>query len=81
MPEVFTTATARSLGMSRSALRGTCFVRLAHGTYVRLDDAVDEPERLALLATALPADSTFSPQTAGALLGAPIPAPPARTCR
>ena len=76
MPEVFTTATARSLGVSRSALRGPSFVRLAHGTYVRLDDAVDEPERLALLATALPADCTFSHQTAGALLGAPIPAPP-----
>jgi hypothetical protein len=56
-------------------LRGPSFVRLAHGVVARLDDAVDEPERLALLATVLPVDSAFSHQTAAALLGVPIDFP------
>lgn len=43
---------------------------------VRLDDAIDERERLGLLSTVLPADAAFSHQTAAVLLGAPIPAPP-----
>jgi hypothetical protein len=76
MPDVFTTATARSAGLSRSALRGPSFLRLAHGVVVRLDDAIDEPERLALLATVLPPDSAFSHHTAAALLGAPVDSPP-----
>jgi hypothetical protein len=76
MPDVFTTATARSAGLSRSALRRPSFVRLAHGVVVRLDDAIDERERLALLATVLPADSAFSHSTAAALLGAHVDGPP-----
>jgi hypothetical protein len=75
MPDIFTTAAARAAGLPRSALRGPAFVRLAHGRYVRLDDAVDEPERLALLATGLPADAVFSHQTAAAALGAPVATP------
>jgi hypothetical protein len=75
MPELFTTATARSAGLTRSVLRGSSFVRLAHGLYVRLDDAIDETERLAALATLLPDDSAFSHHTAAALLGAQIDLP------
>jgi hypothetical protein len=44
--------------------------------FVRLDDAIDERERLALLATVLPEDTAFSHHTAAALLGAPLPASP-----
>ena len=75
-PEVFTTAAARSVGLTRGTLRGPTFLRLARGVFVRLDDAVDEAERLALLATVLPADSAFSHATAAALLGAPVDLPP-----
>jgi hypothetical protein len=56
--------------------RGPSFVRLAHGVVVRLDDAIDERERLRLLASVLPPDTAFSHQTAAVLLGAPVPAPP-----
>ncbi|CCH88758.1 conserved protein of unknown function [Modestobacter italicus] len=76
MPDLFTTATARSAGLSRSMLRGSSFVRLAHGLYVRLDDAIDVPERLAMLATVLPDDSAFSHHTAAALLDAHVDFPP-----
>jgi hypothetical protein len=44
---------------------------------VRLDDAIDETERLGLLAAVLPADAAFSHRTAAALLGAWVD-PPAR---
>ena len=63
--------------MSRAHLRRPEFVRLAHGVVVRLDDAIDETERLRLLATVLPADAAFSHRTAAALLGAHVD-PPAR---
>lgn len=75
-PQLFTTATARSAGLSRAALRGSSYVRLAHGVVVRLDDAIDERERLGLLATVLPPDAAFSHQTAAALLGAQLSPPP-----
>ena len=75
MPDLFTTATARSAGLTRSTLRGSSFVRLAHGLYVRLDDAIDVPERLSMLATVLPDDSAFSHHTAAALLGAHVDFP------
>ncbi|KGH47742.1 hypothetical protein IN07_05585 [Modestobacter caceresii] len=75
-PQLFTTATARSAGLTRAALRGSSYVRLAHGLVVRLDDALDERERLALLATVLPPDAAFSHQTAAALLGAQLAPPP-----
>jgi hypothetical protein len=74
--EPFTVAAARSLGLTRARLRRPEFVRLAHGVVVRLTDAIDEPERLRLLAAVLPADAAFSHQTAAALLGAPIDSPP-----
>jgi len=76
MPEVITTATARASGLTRSALRGPSFVRLAHGVLVRLDDAIDERDRLALLGSVLPADAAFSHYTAAALLAAPLLASP-----
>jgi hypothetical protein len=69
-------ATARALGLTRAQLRGPRYVRLAHDLVVRLDDAVDETERLRLLATALPDDAAFSHATAAALLGAPVDPPP-----
>ena len=55
--------------------RGPSFVRLAHGVVVRLDDAIDERDRLRLLASVLPPDAAFSHQTAAVLLGAPVPTP------
>lgn len=76
MPEVFTTAAARSAGLTRGQLRGPTFVRLAHGVMVRLDDAIDESERLRLLATLLPRDAAFSHHTAAALLDAPVTTSP-----
>ena len=76
MPDVFTTVTARSAGLTRSATRAGAFLPLLHGVVVRLDDAIDERERLALLATVLPADAAFSHHTAAALLGAPMDHPP-----
>jgi hypothetical protein len=74
-PQLFTTATARSAGITRAQLRGPGFVRLAHDLVVRLDDAIDVRERLQLLATALPADAVYSHGTAAALLGAAVDAP------
>jgi hypothetical protein len=73
---LFTTAAARSAGLGRSALRGPSFVRLTHGVFVRLDDAIDEQERLRLLAQVLPRDTAFSHHTAAVLLGAPLTASP-----
>ncbi|WP_222263616.1 hypothetical protein [Modestobacter marinus] len=75
--EPFTVAAARGLGLTRGQLRRPEYVRLAHGVVVRLDDALDEEDRLRLLATVLPADAAFSHRTAAALLGAPVD-PPAR---
>ncbi|SDX61754.1 hypothetical protein SAMN05661080_00601 [Modestobacter sp. DSM 44400] len=75
-PQLFTTATARSVGLSRGQLRGPGFLRLAHDLVVRLDDAIDTTERLRLLATVLPVDAAFSHATAASLLGAPVDAPP-----
>ena len=48
---------------------------MAHDLVVALDDAIDERERLQLLATVLPADAAFSHATAAALFGAPIDFP------
>ncbi|WP_369133329.1 hypothetical protein [Modestobacter sp. I12A-02662] len=73
----FTVAAARAQGLTRGQLRRPEYVRLAHGVVVRLDDALDEEERLHLLATVLPRDAAFSHRTAAALLGAPVD-PPAR---
>lgn len=68
-------ATARALGLTRAQLRGPRYLRLAHDRVVRLDDAIDEPERLRLLAKVLPDDAAYSHATAGALLSAPIDLP------
>ena len=73
--EPFTTATALSRGLTRGRLRAPRYLRLAHGVVVELDDAIDEVERLALLAAVLPRDAAFSHRTAAALLGASIDAP------
>lgn len=74
-PTLLTTAAARALGITRGQLRGPRYVRLAHGLVVHLDDAIDEVERLRLLATALPAGTAYSHATAAALLGAPVDLP------
>ena len=75
LPPFYSAASARAAGLTRSQLRGSRFLRLAHDLTVRLDDAIDEHERLGLLATLLPADAAFSHATAAALLGAFIDAP------
>ena len=75
LPPTFTAASARAAGLTRAQLRGSGFIRLARDLVVRLDDAIDSRERLLLLATALPADSAYSHETAAALLGAPVDRP------
>jgi hypothetical protein len=75
LPPSFSAASARAAGLSRSALRGSRFLRLAHDLTVQLDDAIDECERLRLLATLLPPDAAFSHATAAWVFGAPIDAP------
>ncbi|WP_236832704.1 hypothetical protein [Blastococcus sp. KM273128] len=75
LPPTWTPAEARAVGLTRGHLRGPSFVRLAHGLTARLDDAVDESERLRLVARVLPADAAYSHATAAALLGAPVDAP------
>ena len=77
LPEPFTVAAARSLGLTRGQLRRPEYVRLAHGVVVRLPDAIEERERLQLLAGLLPPDAAYSHRTAAALLGAAVD-PPAR---
>jgi hypothetical protein len=76
LPPTFTAASARAAGLTRGRLRGPGFVRLSHDLTVRLDDAIDERERLLLLASVLPSDTAFSHATAAWLLGAPIDRPP-----
>jgi hypothetical protein len=76
LPPVLTSSSARDLGLSRKQLRGPSFVRLGYDLFARLDDAIDEVEHLALLATALPPDAAYSHGTAAALLGAPVDRPP-----
>lgn len=76
LPPAWTPSEARAAGLSRGHLRGSAYVRLAHGLTARLDDAVDEVERLRLLTRVLPDDAAFSHATAAALLGAPIDPPP-----
>lgn len=75
LPPSWTPVEARSEGLSRGRLRGAAYVRLAHGLTARLDDAVDDVERLRLLARVLPADAAFSHATAASLLGAPVDRP------
>ena len=75
LPPIWSAASARAAGLTRAQLRGPAFVRLAHDRRVRLDDAVDTPERLALLARVLPDDAAYSHGTAAALLGAPVDPP------
>jgi hypothetical protein len=76
LPPVFSAASARAAGLSRAQLRGSGYLRLAHDLIVRLDDAIDERERLQLLATVLPTDAAFSHATAASRFGAPIDPPP-----
>jgi hypothetical protein len=75
LPPTYSAASARAAGLTRGQLRGSGFVRLAHDLVVRLDDAIDERERLQLFSTVLPDDAAFSHATAAALFGAPIDAP------
>lgn len=75
LPPTYSAATARAAGLSRKQLRGPGFLRLAHDLVVRLEDAIDQRERLGLLATVLPPDAAFSHLTAAALFGAPVEAP------
>ncbi|MGY1738253.1 endonuclease domain-containing protein [Geodermatophilus sp. SYSU D00684] len=75
LPPAYTAASARAAGLTRARLRGPGFVRLAHDLVVRLDDAIDGRERLALLAGLLPDDAAFSHRTAAALLGAHVDLP------
>jgi hypothetical protein len=74
-PPTYSTSSARAVGLTRARLRGPGFVRLAHDLFVRLDDAIDERERLRLLSQVLPDDAAFSHATAAALLGAPVDNP------
>lgn len=76
LPPTYSAASARAAGLTRAQLRGSRFLRLAHDVYVRLDDAVDEVERLALLGSVLPPDAAFSHGTAAAVLGAHLDLPP-----
>lgn len=75
LPPTFTAASARAAGLTRARLRGPRFVRLAHDFVLRLDDAIDHRERLALLAGLLPADAAYSHCTAAALLGTHVDMP------
>ena len=75
LPPTFSLASARAAGISRSQLRGSGFVQLAHDHDARSDDALDLAETLRLIARVLPADAAFSHGTAAVLLGAPIDAP------
>ena len=75
LPQPYTAASARRAGLTRGRLRGPSFLRLSHDLVVRLDDAIDEPERLRLLATVLPPDAAYSHLTAAALLGTHVQAP------
>lgn len=75
LPRTFSLASARDAGFSRGRLRGAGSVRLAHDLVAQLDDAIDEYERLQLLATVLPQDTAFSHATAGWLLQAPVDPP------
>jgi hypothetical protein len=75
LPPTFSAASARAAGLSRGKLRGPGYLRLAHDLTARLDDAIDERERLLLLATVLPDDAAFSHATAASCFGAPIDPP------
>ena len=75
LPPTYSAASARAAGLSRARLRGPGYLRLAHDVVVRLDDAIDERERLLLLARVLPDDAAYSHATAAALLDVPIDAP------
>lgn len=74
-PVPLTTAEARARGITRGRLRGNQYLRLAHGLFVRLDDAIDDVERFRLLAVALPPDTAYSHRTAAAVLGAHVDLP------
>jgi hypothetical protein len=75
LPPTYSAAAAREAGLSRGRLRGARYLRIAHDLTVELDDAIDERERLLLLAQLLPDDAAYSHATAAALLGAPADAP------
>jgi len=75
LPPSFSATAARAAGLTRGQLRGPRFIRLTHDLTVRLDDAIDERERLLLLAGVLPADAAFSHGTAAAMFGAPVDRP------
>jgi hypothetical protein len=75
LPPAYTAASARAAGLTRAQLRSSRFVRLAHDFVVCLDDAIDQRERLALLAGLLPADAAYSHGTAAALLGTHVDMP------
>jgi hypothetical protein len=75
LPPTHTAASARAAGLTRARLRGPGYVRPAHDLVVRLDDAIDARERLALLSGLLPADAAYGHGTAAALLGAHVDLP------
>jgi len=75
LPPIFSARSARAAGLTRGRLRGHGYVRLGYDLTARLDDAIDVPERLQLLATVLPPDAAFSHATAAALMAAPVDAP------
>ena len=76
LPPAYSAASARAAGLTRARLRGHAYIRLAHDLVVRLDDAIDERERLRLLTSVLPFDAAYSHGTAAALLDAPFDFPP-----
>jgi Protein of unknown function (DUF559) len=75
LPPTYTAASARAAGLTRAGLRSSRFVRLAHDFVVCPDDAIDQRERLALLAGLLPGDAVYSHSTAAALLGTHVDMP------
>ncbi len=75
LPPTYSLTTARRAGITRSQLRGGRYVRISHDLVVRLDDAIDDRERLAALATVLPPDAAYSHTTAAHLLGAHVDLP------
>ncbi|HYX95488.1 MAG TPA: hypothetical protein VE823_10505 [Geodermatophilus sp.] len=75
LPPAYTAASARAAGLTRARLRSSRFVRLAHDFVACPDDAIDQRERLALLAGLLPVDAAYSHSTAAALLGTHVDMP------
>ena len=74
-PRPGSAAAARLAGITPGRRRGIGFTALAHDLRLPLPDALDERERLAVLATLLPDDAAWGGPTAAWLWGAPVDRP------